>query len=177
MIDDLASQSKPFLQNVNVQSFKNMLHDPPRFSGRKDHNRRTIIFWPTRWSSLRTLEFAVLVLLCLLFLVWLAFPITQSISTSFTGSATLSAGQEHLWAQYSPYFPAAKYQPLPQGCNVSQVSKADEKPSIDVTHLCSGQHCMFSCHLFCSSLRIARFNGMGRALQLLEQESSSKFPF
>jgi hypothetical protein len=82
-------------------------------------------------SISRIIEFPALVLLALLFLAWLAFSNTRTTVTHFTSAPTLSTDVDHLWAQYSPYFPVAKYKPLPQGCKISQVSISFQIHSIN----------------------------------------------
>jgi hypothetical protein len=90
------------------------------------------------------LEFAILVLFFFMFLAWLALSSTRTTSALFLPASPLSADVNHLWAQYSPYFPVAKYEPLPRGCKVSQVCTSLERLTINLIYFAAqGQHSMY----------------------------------
>ena len=109
-----------------------------------DEKKHVMLSRSTRCMCMRTLEFAALVLFSSLFLAWLALSGTRITGAPFTAASTLSADVDHLWAQYSPYFPVAKYKPLPRGCKVSQVCTSLERLAINLIYFAAqGQHCMY----------------------------------
>jgi hypothetical protein len=140
-----------------------MLHEFEGFAGSKKQAGYDMPSRSAR-SFIQILEITSLVLFSFLFLVWLAVSNAQTIGTPFAASPT-PAGVERLWAQYSTYFPVAKYQPPPRNCKVSQVSGSDEILPINLIYSGQGQHCMY----------LALFNPQSiQSLQI--QRHGSRYP-
>jgi hypothetical protein len=81
-----------------------------------------------------TLKYITVILFSFFFLVWMAVSTIRTIGASRMLSITQSTNIEHLWAQYSPYFPVTEYSPPPRDCKISQVSVSDKRPRTYLIH-------------------------------------------
>ena len=88
----------------------------------------------TRRPFILTLKYITIGFFAFFFLVWTAVSTIRTIGVPRMPSFTQSTSIEHLWAQYSPYFPVTKYSPPPRDCKISQVSMSDKRSRPDLIY-------------------------------------------
>lgn len=97
-----------------------------------------------RWWHLGDLAWRWIFRLCIVFVWYIVLvhfnPLLRSwVTQDSDAGIDVPIRIQRFWGQYSPYYPAGEYTPIPTGCNITQVSKYSLAVSLELKRFDRGR--------------------------------------